>query len=70
VVGNLPNVASKFSPLCLLQHPYRDTRHADTLLGSATEEHAMRQDDRHHAFVFEEVEALDQEGEVGGELGS
>jgi hypothetical protein len=29
----------------------------------------MRQDDRHHAFVFQEVEAVQQEGEVGGGLG-
>ena len=42
---------------------------ADAFLGTATEEHAVRQDDGHHAFVFEEVEAVQQEGEVGGGLG-
>ena len=42
---------------------------ADAFLGTATEEHAMRQDDRHHAFVFEEVEAVEKEGEVGGGFG-
>ena len=35
-------------------------------LGTASEEHAMRQDDGHHAFVFQEVEAMQQEGKVGG----
>ena len=42
---------------------------ADAFLGTATEEHAMRQDDRHHSFVFEVVKAVQQEGEVGGGLG-
>ena len=42
---------------------------ADAFLGTAAEEHAMRQDDGHHAFVFQEVEAVEEEGEVGGGLG-
>ena len=42
---------------------------ADAFLGTATEEHAVPQDDRHHAFVFQEMEAVEQEGEVGGGFG-
>jgi hypothetical protein len=42
---------------------------ADAFLGTAPEEHAVRQDDGHHAFVLEVVEAVQQEGEVGGGLG-
>ena len=42
---------------------------ADAFFGAATEEHAVGQDDRHHAFVLEVVEAVQQEGEVGGGLG-
>ena len=42
---------------------------ADAFLGTATEEHAVRQDDCHHAFVFQVVEAVEEEGEVGGGLG-
>lgn len=42
---------------------------ADAFFGTATEEHAMRQNDRHYTFVFQVVEAVQQEGEVGGGLG-
>lgn len=42
---------------------------ADAFLSTATEEHAVGQDDRHHAFIFEVVEAVQQEGEIGGGLG-
>ena len=42
---------------------------ADGFFGTATEEHAMRQDARHHAFRFQEVKTVQQEGEVGGGLG-
>ncbi len=42
---------------------------ADAFFGSATEEHSVRQDDGYHAFVLEEVEAVEEEGEVGGGLG-
>ncbi len=42
---------------------------ADAFLGTATEQYAVRQDDRHHAFVFEEVEAVQQKGKVSGGLG-
>ena len=42
---------------------------ADAFLRAATEQHAVRQDDGHHAFVLQEVEAVQQEGEVGGGLG-
>ncbi len=43
---------------------------ADAFLRTAPEEHAVQQDDGHHAFVFEVVEAVEQEGEVGGRFGS
>ena len=39
---------------------------ADALLRAATEQHAVGQDDGHHAFVLQEVEAVQQKGEVGG----
>ena len=42
---------------------------ADAFLGAAPEQHAVRQDDGHHAFVFQVVEAVQQEGEVGGGFG-
>ena len=42
---------------------------ADAFFGTATEEHAVGQDDGHHAFVFQEVEAVQQEGEIGGGFG-
>ena len=42
---------------------------ANAFFGTATEEDAVGQDDGHHAFVFEEVEAVEEEGEVGGGLG-
>ena len=32
-------------------------------------QHAVGQDDGHHAFVLQEVEAVEQEGEVGGGFG-
>jgi hypothetical protein len=37
-------------------------------LGIATEEHSIRQDDKHHAFVFQKMEAVEEEGEVSGRL--
>jgi hypothetical protein len=30
----------------------------------AAEQHAVRQDDRHHAVVFQAVQAVQEEGEV------
>ena len=42
---------------------------ADSFLSAASEEDAVGQDDRHHTFVFEVVEAVEQECEVGGGLG-
>jgi hypothetical protein len=48
----------------------RVERLRDALFDTASEEHAVRQDDRHHAFVFEEMEAVQEEGEVGGGLRS
>ena len=42
----------------------------DAFFGATTEEHAVGQDDRHHAFFFEVVEAVQEEGEIGGGLGS
>lgn len=38
-------------------------------LRSATEEHAMRQDDGHHAVLLEVLETVQQEGKVGGGFG-
>ena len=37
---------------------------ADALFGTAAKQHAMRQDDGHHALVFEEVKAVQQEGKI------
>ena len=42
---------------------------SDAFLRSASEEDSMRQDDGHHAFRFQIVEAVEQEGEVGCGLG-
>ncbi len=42
---------------------------ADALLGTATKEHAMGKDDGHDAFVFEEVESMEEEGEVCSRFG-
>jgi len=42
---------------------------ADAFLRAATEEHAVGQDDGHHAFVFQEVKTVQQEGEIGGGFG-
>ena len=39
---------------------------ANTRLDSTTEQHAVRHDDRHHAFLAQEVEAVQQESEIGG----
>ena len=41
---------------------------ADAFFRAAAEQHAVRQDDGHHAFVLQVVEAVQQEGEVGGGL--
>ncbi len=41
---------------------------ADALLRTATKEHAVGQDDGHHAFFFQEVKAVQEEGEIGGGL--
>lgn len=42
---------------------------ADAFFGTTTEEHAMWQDDGHDALVRQVVEAVQEEGEVGGGLG-
>jgi len=42
---------------------------SDAFFGTATEEHAVGEDDGHDAFVFQEMEAVEQEGEIGGGLG-
>ncbi len=42
---------------------------ADAFFCTATKEHAMGKDDRHHAFIFEVVEAVEEEGEIGGRFG-
>jgi hypothetical protein len=39
---------------------------ADVFFGPAAKEHAVRQDDGHHAVVFQKMEAVQQEGEIGG----
>jgi len=39
---------------------------ADAFLGTAPEQHAVGQDDRHHPFVFQEMESVQEKGEVGG----
>ena len=39
---------------------------ADALLSTTTEKHSMGQDDGHHAFLSEEIKAVQQEGKVGG----
>ena len=41
----------------------------DALFCTAAKEHAMGQDDRHHPFVFQEVEPMEQECEVSRGLG-
>ena len=41
---------------------------ADALFGAAAEQHAVGQDDGHHAFVFQVVETVQQEGEIGGAI--
>ena len=43
---------------------------ADALFRAASEQHAVRQDDGHHAFILQVVETVQQEGEVGGGFGS
>jgi hypothetical protein len=43
---------------------------ADAFFRAAAEEHAVGQDDGHHAFVLQEVEAVQQEGEIGGGFGA
>ena len=42
---------------------------ANAFFRSATEKDAVRQDDGHHSFVFEEVEAVKEKCEVGSGLG-
>ena len=42
---------------------------ADGFFLAAAEQHAVGQDDRHHALIFEVVKSVQQEGEVGGALG-
>ncbi len=42
---------------------------ADAFFRAATEQHAVRQDDGHHAVLLQEMEAVQQEGKVGGGFG-
>src|SRR3546814_10831483 len=39
---------------------------ANARFGSAPEQHTMRQDDGHDAILLEEVEAVQQKGEISG----
>ena len=48
--------------------PSSSSLRADAFLRAAAEQHAVRQDDRHHAFVLQVVKAVQQEREVGRRL--
>ena len=49
--------------------PSLSSLRADAFFRAAAEQHAVRQDDRHHAVVLQVVQPVQQEGEVGRALG-